>query len=64
MENKKFMKIPKGKFERLIYSGHLAESLSGRSVTKEELEKEIAKLNLILDEQQKEVIKKEFSIEL
>lgn len=64
MENKKFMKIPKDKFERLIYSGQLAESLSGRSVTKEELEKEIAKLNLTLNEQQKEVIKKEFSIEL
>lgn len=63
MENKNFMKVPKGKFERLIYSGKLAEAISGSKVTKEQLEKEITKLKLTLDEDQKEVIKKEFSIE-
>ena len=64
MESKKFMKVPKGKFDRLVYSGLIVQSVSGNKVTKEELEKEISKLNLTLDESQKKIIQENFDIKL
>lgn len=64
MENKNFMKVPKDKFERLIYSGHLAEGISGNKVIKSQLEKEISKLGIVLTDEQKELVKNEFAIEL
>lgn len=62
MKNKTFIGIPKGKFERIILSANISQAM-GNIVTKSRLEKVILKSGVVITDDQKKVIKEQFSIE-
>ena len=53
MENKKYIGIPKGKLEQVILSGVLAEKISGRATTKEEVISMLVKKGIDLTDEVK-----------
>lgn len=50
--DKKFVKIPEGRFEKIMFAAILAETLSGNKITREEIIKTVNKENLELTEEQ------------
>lgn len=56
MDNTEFIKIPTERFERIMLTANLSETLSGKKVSHKEIMDLIAEENLVLsDEQQKEI---------
>lgn len=60
--DKKFMKVPEDRFERIMFSVNLAENLSGNKVTHQEIMETINKENIALTEEQQSQINEKFSI--
>lgn len=60
--DKKFMKVPEDRFERIMFSIDLAEGLSGNKVTHKEIMETIDKEDIILTEEQKLQINERFPI--
>lgn len=61
--DKKFIKVPEDRFERIMFSVNLAEGLSGGKVTREELMETIDKEGIMLTEEQELQVNERFSIE-
>lgn len=57
---KQFMKVPEGRFERIMFSAALAEGISGNKVSKDEIMKTFEKENLELTSEQLTEIDKNF----
>ena len=58
--SKKFVKVPEDRFERIVFSANLAETLSGNKITHNEIMETIKKENITLTENQKEFLKENF----
>lgn len=50
--DKKFVKVPEGRFEKIMFAATLAETLSGNKIAREEIIKTVNKENLELTEEQ------------
>lgn len=58
---KKFIKVPKDEFERLVMCAELAGSMSGSEVSLDEIMSSIEEKNLKLTKEQEEQLQKQFS---
>lgn len=61
MNLKKFIKVPKDRIERIIFSAKLAENISGSKVSLEEVVRIFEEESIQLTKEQEEMVKKEFS---
>ena len=50
--DKKFIKVPEGRFEKIMFAAVLAETLSGNKTTREQIMKTVNEENLELTEEQ------------
>ena len=59
--SKQFVKVPNDRVEKILMFAEIAENISGKKVTKEEIMKRIKKDNIELSEGQKQLIDDKFS---
>ena len=59
--SKQFVKVPNDRVEKIIMFAEIAENISGKKVTKEEVMKRIKKDNIELSEEQKQLIDDKFN---
>lgn len=59
--SKQFVKVPNDRVEKIIMFAEIAENISGKKVTKEEVMKRIRKENIELTEGQKQLIDDKFN---
>ena len=59
--SKQFVKVPNDRVEKILMFAEIAENISGKKVTKEEVMKRIKKDNIELSEGQKQLIDDKFS---
>lgn len=59
--SKQFVKVPNDRVEKILMFAEIAENISGKKVTKEEVMKRIRKENIELTEGQKQLIDDKFN---
>ena len=59
--SKQFVKVPNDRVEKILMFAEIAENISGKKVTKEEVMKRIKKDNIELTEEQKQLIDDKFN---
>lgn len=59
--NKQFVKVPNDRVEKILMFAEIAENISGKKVTKEEVMKRIKKDKIELTEEQKQLIDDKFN---
>lgn len=59
--SKQFVKVPNDRVEKILMFAEIAENISGKKVTKEEVMKRIKKDKVELTEEQKQLIDDKFN---
>ena len=59
--SKQFVKVPNDRVEKILMFAEIAENMSGKKVTKEEVMKRIKKDKIELTEEQKQLIDDKFN---
>ena len=59
--SKQFVKVPNDRVEKILMFAEIAENISGKKVTKEEVMKRIKKDKIELTEEQKQLIDDKFN---
>ena len=59
--SKQFVKVPNDRVEKILMFAEIAENMSGKKVTKEEVMKRVRKDNIELTEEQKQLIDDKFN---
>lgn len=61
MNDKKFVEVPKNDFDKIIMVANMANQVSGKATSKEEILHSIKERGLIITEEQLDYIKENFS---